>query len=190
MIRTVVYDDPDVQAHYAELATRKLGLIEPRERRKWRREAEAKAAQGAPHAARAGSTAAKDTVPTKLVKYVPVEVVTIAAGGFAAFKPTGNWLWGSLAAAAVVNVLYLFTTAAADPKVPRPRFYFYLLSGLAVVVWAIATIKPVQVAMHLTTDKAAYILVAGTFAIPLLDSFFTVVVAAVPWRQTRRASGH
>ncbi len=190
MIRTVVYDDPLVQEHYAELASGKLGLFAPRERRDLRVEAEAKVAEGAnAPAAKDGSTQAKDTVPTKLVKYVPAEVVTVTAGGFAAFNPTGDWLWTSLAVAALVNVLYLFTTAAmADPKIPRPRFYFYLLSALALVVWAIATIKPVEKAMHLTIDKAAYILVAGTFAIPLLDSFFTVIAAALPWPRPQGAT--
>jgi hypothetical protein len=179
-----------VQAHYAELASGTLGLVAPRQRRDLREQAEAKVAEGAhAPAAKHGSTHAKDTVPTKLVKYVPAEVVTVTAGGFAAFNPTGDWLWATLAAAALVNVVYLFTTAAtAGPKTPRPRFYFYLLSALALGVWAIATIQPVRTATHLTADKAAYLLVAGTFAIPLLDSFFTVIATSLSWPRPHGAT--
>ena len=70
-----------------------------------------------------------------------------------------------------MNIVYRFTVAATANagKAPRPRFYFYALSALAFVIWAIATTSPVQQAMHLTVSKAAYILVAGTFGIPLLD---------------------
>jgi len=41
MVRTVVYDDPEVQERYAALAPQTLGLIAPWQRRALRKEAEA-----------------------------------------------------------------------------------------------------------------------------------------------------
>jgi hypothetical protein len=190
MVRTIVYDSPQVQAHYLAEAPANLGLVAPRARRTLRVKAEQAVAASPPALAAADQskdTQPKDTVPTKLIKYVPAEVVTVTAGGFAAFNPSGDWIWASLAFGALVNVLYLFTTTASDSKAPRPRIYFYPLSALAYVVWAIATIASVQKAMSLTTDKAAYILVVGTFAIPLLDSFFTVVEGYLPGVQNAAA---
>jgi len=190
MVRTVVYDTPEVQARYATLVgDNQLGLIAPVARRKARQLAQASAPAAPPPAAAAApaapspsAPAAADTIPTKLVKYVPVEVVTVFAAGFAAFNPTGDWIWFGLAAGALVNILYLFTTAASSAKTtPRPPVYFYVLSAGAFVVWAIATITSLQTAMHLSTDKAAYILVAGAFGVPLLDSFLGVVDASLPW---------
>jgi len=192
MVRTVVYDAPAVQAEYAALAPADgLGLIAPRARRALLSEARtAAAAHPSADGAAAGSQPAQDTIPKKLIKYVPVEVVTVSAGGFAAFNPTGTWLWAALALGAVVNVIYLFTTAATTlgDKLPRPHVYFYLLSALAFVVWGIATIAPVQKAMHLTAAKAAYILVAGTFGIPLLDAFFTVIASSKLWQRPQDAT--
>ena len=196
MVRTVVYDSPEVQTHYAALADKQtLGLVAPLRRRTLRAEALQTATRSTtPPAApppASGSAAKQDTIPTKLVKYVPVEVVSVFAAGFAAFNPTGNWVWFGLTAGAIVNVFYLFTVAATanDGKTPRPRVYFYALSALAFVVWGIATISSIQTAMDLSVDKAAYILVAGTFGIPLLDSFFTVIEKSLPWPSVRGAAG-
>lgn len=200
MVRTVVYDAPAVQTQYASLIRQsRPGLVAPRHRRKARITAQAAAVAvppagippasvpppeaAAPAPAAQLAQPAQDTIPTKLVKYVPVEVVSVSAAGFAAFNPTGNWIWFGLTAGAVVNVLYLFAAAVKGlgDGTPRPRLYFYALSALAFVVWAIATIGPVQNAMHLSVDKAAYILVAGAFGIPLLDTFFGVFDVGLTW---------
>lgn len=176
MLRTVVYDSPEVQAHYTALAQDKnLAAVAPGQRRKLRADAVKKAAtQAAPSTTTQPEQA--DSLPTKLVKYVPAEVVAVSAAGFAAFNPTGDWIWFGVALGAVANVLYLFVTAqSAGSAALRPRSYFYLLSAGAFVVWAIATITSIRTAMHLNSAKADFILFAGAFGIPLLDSLFGVL---------------
>jgi len=176
MIRTIVYDSPEVRTEYAEAAREQgAGIFDLKTHRAVQNqirqrtaERQASGTSGAPQKA--------DDLQTKLVKYVPAEVVTVSAGGFAAFNPTGNWIWFGLGLGALANVLYLFVAAfQSTQKAPLPRWYFYVLSVVAFGVWAIATIAPIQGAMHLTAEKASFILVAGAFGVPLLDSFFGVV---------------
>lgn len=176
MVRTVVYDSPEVRAEYAEAArVQGASVFNLKAHRSVQnqirqRVAEQQAAGTSPPQQKA------DDLQTKLVKYVPAEVVTVTAGGFAAFNPTGNWIWFGLGLGALANVLYLFVSAfQSTEKVPLPRWYFYVLSVVAFGVWAIATVSPIQGAMHLTAEKASFILVAGAFGIPLLDSFFGVI---------------
>jgi hypothetical protein len=178
MVRAIVYDSPEVQAAYSaetrSRGTRRLDLKGRREVRNLVR-AKAKAAAPAP-AEQAAPQPSADNLQTKLVKYVPAEVVSVSAAGFAAFNPTGNWIWFGLGLGAVVNVIYLFVGAVQNSdKAPEPRWYFYLLSAAAFVIWAIATIEPIQKAMSLTESKASFILAAGAFGIPLLDSLFGVL---------------
>jgi len=177
MVRTIVYDSPEIRTEYAEAARVQgasafnLKAHRTVQNQIRQRADERQAAGGASRPARKA-----DDLQTKLVKYVPAEVVTVSAGGFAAFNPAGNWIWFGLALGAVANVLYLFVAAfQSTEKVALPRWYFYVLSVAAFVVWAIATISPIQGVMHLTAEKASFILVAGAFGIPLLDSFFGVV---------------
>jgi hypothetical protein len=178
VIRTVVYDAPDIQAAYAsQVRAQGAGPLSAKSRRQIRNQVRKKAAASAAAASGATAQPQADSLQTKLVKYVPVEVVSVSAAGFAAFNPTGNWIWFGMALGVIANVVYLFVAAvqSTDATHQRPRWYFYLLSAVAFVVWSIATISSIQGSLHLTEAKASFILFAGAFGIPLLDSLFGVL---------------
>lgn len=189
MVRAVVYDSPEIQAAYgAETRARGTRRFDIKARRDVRNHVRAKARSAAAPAVASEEKAQPDDLKTKLVKYVPVEVVSVSAAGFAAFNPTGGWIWFGLVLGAAANVIYLLVGAAQNrDKAPLPRWYFYVLSAVAFLVWSTATISSIQKAMSLTESKASFILAAGAFGIPLLDSFFGVLeVTFREDRSTRR----
>lgn len=176
MPRTVVYDTPIVQAELqkAEATTGARKATGPTAAS---RRAATTAAEQTPTAAvekAAVDKPTKDDYPAKLAKYVPGEVVAVSLAGFAAFGPTGNWVWLGLAIAIVANLIYLGQQAAKLAVASRPRPYFYILSCVAFVFWAAATIPQVRDKFGLdgevNADKAAYILFAAAFTIPALDN--------------------
>jgi hypothetical protein len=174
--RTVVYDSPIVQAELqsAEPSGPRRPTGPTAEER--RRANEAASPAGATLQAEAVSMPVKDDYTAKIAKYVQGEVVAVSIAGFSAFNPTGNWVWLALLLGIVANLIYLFGTAGTLQKASRPRFYFYILSCLAFVFWAAATIPQVRDRFGLADagdeDKAAYLLVAAAFALPALDTFF------------------
>ena len=177
MPRTVVYDTPIVQAELqkAEATTGVRKTVGPTAAS--RRAATTAANQTPPTAAdekAAVDKPTKDDYPAKLAKYVPGEVVAVSLAGFAAFGPTGNWVWLGLAIAILANIIYLGQQGANLAAASRPRPYFYILSCVAFVFWAAATIPQVRDKFGLdgeaNADKAAYILFAAAFTIPALDT--------------------
>jgi len=146
MPRTVVYDTPIVQAELqkAEATTGARKTTGPTAAS---RRAATTAAEQTPTAAvekAAVDKPTKDDYPAKLAKYVPGEVVAVSLAGFAAFGPTGNWVWLGLAIAILANLIYLGQQAAKLAVASRPRPYFYILSCVAFVFWAAATIPQVR----------------------------------------------
>jgi len=176
-----------VQLHYlAGLADRDDALSTLGRGEAWAAAAEA-AAAGAP--ASGGAEVAAKTVsaaePTttdgyleKLAKYVPAESITLTTLAFAALEPSSSDVWWLVAAGAVANVLYLFGTALQGRReAPMPRWYFYLLSAGALVLWSIAIIGPVGTKAGISGSNAeaakTFVLAAAAFLIPLLDSIIT-----------------
>lgn len=171
MPRAVISEGADVQAHYETLAPNDLGAFAPRRRATLRRKAQLQARADAAPAATAVDHPPADDYKTKLAKYVPVEIITLTASGFAVFNASGAGVWVGLALGAAATPIYLFfTTLSLDPKTPRPRIYFYALSAAAFVAWSIATIPQVATHMHLDGDQTKYILTIAAFAIPGLDT--------------------
>lgn len=176
MPRTIVYDPPIVQAalQTAEPSNARRPTGPPAEER--RRASEAAAADPPALQAEAVSMPVKDDYTSKIAKYVPGEVVSVSIAGFAAFDPTGAWVWVGLVLGILANLLYLFGTTGSLQAASRPRVYFYVLSCLAFVFWAAATIPQVRDTFGLgdagDEDKASYLLVAAAFLLPALDTFF------------------
>ena len=114
----------------------------------------------------------------KIAKYVPAEIVTLTTLAFAALTPRSNAVWWLVAGGAIANALYLYGTAlSASAKTPMPRWYFYPLSGLALVLWAIAVIGPVSSKVGISgsnaTTKKTFVLAVAAFLVPLLDTIGT-----------------
>lgn len=181
MPRTVIYDTPIVQAELQVTeTTRGRKPTGPTRGRKPtgptaadRRDAY-KTGPTAPAEAAAIEKPLKDDYASKLAKYVPGEVVAVSLAGFAAFGPTGNWVWFALGLGLAANFIYLAQLAAGLSLASRPRPYFYVLSSVAFVFWAAATIPQVRGKFGLdgevNADKAAYLLFAAAFTIPALDT--------------------
>jgi hypothetical protein len=169
--RTVVYDDPIAQARLVEddPGRRKTPTAAARRKvdRKTEPATEAEKVQAA-------QLPVKDDYTSKIAKYVPAEVVAVSVAGFAAFNPTGRWIWGGIALGIGANLLYLGGNAVRLDPVSRPRWFFYILSGVAFLAWALATIPQVRRKFDLAgtenDQKAAYILAAAAFGLPLLDT--------------------
>lgn len=178
MPRTIVYDTPIVQAELqsSKPARPRRPTGPTAEARRKANEAASAAAASTGVQAEAVSMPVKDDYTAKIAKYVPGEVVSVSIAGFAAFDPTGAWVWVGVLLGILANLIYLFGTAGTLQKASRPRFYFYVLSCLAFVFWAAATIPQVRDKFGLgdpgDEDKASYLLVAAAFILPALDTFF------------------
>jgi uncharacterized membrane protein YecN with MAPEG domain len=118
-----------------------------------------------------------DGVASKIAKYVPAELVSIATLFFAAFTLTGWRVWLFVAVGAVFNVLYLLSVSRAAKDTPNPRVYFYVLSAVAFILWSMATIDSVAAAAHLSgstsSGQRAFILALAAFSMPMLDTLFS-----------------
>jgi hypothetical protein len=114
---------------------------------------------------------ADDGVATKVAKYVPAEMVTVATGFFAAFDPNDRVLVAALLIGAALNVVYLLSVARADKTAQKPPQAFYALSAAAFLLWSASVIDEVAAFAHLDTDpKRAFVLTFAAFALPLADS--------------------
>ncbi len=115
-----------------------------------------------------------DGPASKIAKYVPAEMVTIAMLFFASFSVSGTALWVFVAIGAGLNVLYLMSVSRGDTVTPNPKWYFYLLSSVAFVLWSLATIDAVAKEAGLsgsTSDgQRAFVLALAAFSMPLLDT--------------------
>ena len=187
MPRTVVHDSPLVQQHYAALIDAELAgrggassrrrRVSTREAIRLRKTAQQDASSGTAVQGAAAPTVGADDYLSKLVKYVPAETIAIVTLGFGVFGPEGNWVWFWLCLAAAANVVYLSATALALPQTaPRPRVYLYVLSALAFLAWAVATVPAARTAAHISganaNQRAGFVLAAAAFLIPALDTIF------------------
>jgi hypothetical protein len=171
--RTVVYDQPFEQAHQKELLA---GQPDGKPTRAVRKAAQARVAEGkVPTASKAELAAlpTTDSYVSKIAKYVPAEMTAVMLAFFAAFTIEGNWIWLFLGLGAVINVIYLFSIAVVQPVTQRPRTYFYGLSVLAFMGWAIAVLEVVQGKVGIDSEvQEAFVLAATAFLIPALDTVF------------------
>ena len=175
-----------VQLHYlSELGEREHGLADLGRGVSWLQAARSAATEPpAPGAETAAKTVGAAEPPStdgyleKLAKYVPAESITLTTLAFAALEPSSSQVWWLVAAGALANVLYLFGTALQGrQETPMPRWYFYLLSAMALVLWSIAIIGPVGTKAGISGGNAeaakTFVLAAAAFLIPLLDTIIT-----------------
>jgi hypothetical protein len=100
--RTVVYDDPIAQARLAEDDPGGKPTAAARKKVNRRTEPATEAEK-----TQAVELPVKDDYTAKIAKYVPAEVVAVSVAGFAAYNPTGRWIWFGIALGIVANLVYL-----------------------------------------------------------------------------------
>jgi hypothetical protein len=124
-----------------------------------------------------------DDYKAKLVKYVPAEVIAFYIPAYALASKSGSVAAGSRGETAQIVVIiisilgligYLFLRS--DKSSP-PRPYFYLLSVLAFLAWAIGTSSVGQDVFHLPETLNEFTVLAAVFLIPMLDDLITRVFA-------------
>lgn len=108
----------------------------------------------------------------KLVKYVPAEVL----GGFvplsalAAGTGHDSAVWVAAAAGLIGTPAYLAIQSRRVPLDKKPRPYFYLLSALAFLVWAVGTSSPLREVTGIGQNLAEFFLGLTVFLMPVLDA--------------------
>ncbi|MFI7585472.1 hypothetical protein ACIB24_00180 [Spongisporangium articulatum] len=118
-----------------------------------------------------------DGYASKLAKYVPVEVITLATSFFAVFQVGRGWVYFWLAVATVANAVYLVAIGVQQPPETRPENYFYVLATFAFLFWAAATIDAVATTFGLSggtgAGQRAFVLAFAALFIPAVDSLFS-----------------
>lgn len=129
------------------------------------------------------STQSGDDYGDKLVKYIPGEVLAFFLPAWALFANEGTseaestmtWRWIVFFVALVATVGYLLLRAPKQGETPAPPpWYFYVLSALAFVAWAIGTTDAGQVLFCLSSEVGSkFIIMAAVLLIPMIDGLLT-----------------
>lgn len=125
-------------------------------------------------AKQAGQPATGDTLPEKLVKYIPGETLAFTVPVAAALGSDHEvWLIAMLIVAALGTPAYLWNSATSLPADQRPLTHFYVLATVAFGCWAIGTCPSVANLISVDDVVAGVILAAAVFLVPLLDGVLT-----------------
>jgi len=126
----------------------------------------------------------------KLVKYVPGELVatftaiTAASGGVDEFTrpPLSANLVAKiiLLAFVVITPIYFWIGARSLPESDKPAPYFYILSLLAFLIWALAISQQARDGLPISAGLSEFLLATGAFAIPLIDEWLTTLLFPKP----------
>jgi hypothetical protein len=112
-----------------------------------------------------------DRYGDKLVKYIPAEALAFYLPMYTLMKDQGP---GSRYAAFIVAVLgvplYLFTRS--DRSSP-PNWYYYVISVLAFVAWAIGTSTLGQDLFALSEVSSKFVTGCAVFLLPAVDALLT-----------------
>jgi hypothetical protein len=123
-----------------------------------------------PRARERGTHTASDSLPVKLVKYVPAEVLAFFVP-LSAILGDGRrgLLWLTAVAAVVGTPLYLAAGARRLPSDDRPSAYFYALATMAAIAWLLGTSSATAHLVGLDSVAAAVIMGLAVFIIPVID---------------------
>ena len=117
----------------------------------------------------------RDDYITKLIKYVPAEVVAAFTGLTAAAAAVGdNAVWWIFAIGILATVGYYYRSAYKLPPTDRPRPYFYVLSVVAFVIWSLAVNESIRGLFDMDARVSEFFLVVGAFLIPFVDEMLTI----------------
>jgi hypothetical protein len=118
-----------------------------------------------------------DSLPEKLVKYVPAETLAFFVPLAAAIGTENRAvLIAVVVIAAVGTVGYLWWAARALPPEQRPLVHFYVLAVIAFACWAIATAPNLAQLLGIDTLIAGVILACAVFLIPLADNILSALI--------------
>jgi hypothetical protein len=111
-----------------------------------------------------------DSLPEKLVKYVPAETLAFFIPVSAAVGDDRDvLLLVATAIAAIGTAAYLWLNAQKLEDRQKPLPHFYVLAVLAFLAWAIGTATNLAKLLGMDDVVAGIVLLAGIFLIPLAD---------------------
>lgn len=121
--------------------------------------------------------ATRDDYLTKIIKYVPAEIVAAFAGLSAAAAAVDDW---AVVAVFVVGLIatpaFFYLSAHTLPKPDQPKLYFYGLTLVAFVIWSLAISENVRDQIDIDAQLSEFLLVVGAFLIPFLDEMITILL--------------
>ena len=141
-------------------------------------------ATGAAGAALVKTEAAREPVRddylTKVVKYVPGEVLVAFLGIVAAASAVGansrdGALWAVFAMGIVATIGYYFLSSYRQEAENQAAPYFFLLAPLSFFVWAIAISGEMRELFNIGEKMSELVLIGGAFTIPFFDEVLTLV---------------
>jgi hypothetical protein len=115
-----------------------------------------------------------DSLPERLVKYVPAETLAFfvpVAGSIGSSR--SPLLIAAVSAGLVGTVGYLWLAGQRAESDQRPRGHFYILAAVAFVCWAIGTSANVAHLVRIDQVTAGVILGLAVFLVPLIDEVLT-----------------
>ena len=122
---------------------------------------------------------APDDYKAKLVKYIPAEVIGFFIPAYALVSRNGIDASGndSVMAQIVVVVVSLLGLVGylyvSSDKYRPPRLYFYFLSVIAFLAWAVGTSSVGQDVFHLPERFNELTVLGAVFLIPMFDELLT-----------------
>jgi hypothetical protein len=127
-----------------------------------------------------------DDYRAKLVKYIPAEVIGFFIPAYALVSRNGSDTSASGSATAQIVVVvvslvglvgYLYVSSAKERP---PRLFYYVLSILAFLAWAVGTSSVGQDVFHLPERLNEFTVLVAVFLIPMVDELLTRAFATRP----------
>jgi hypothetical protein len=111
-----------------------------------------------------------DDYPTKLVKYVPAEVVSFFLVATSVFGDRQPILVATLIACLAGTPLYLYVASRHLVPLNRPPAYYYVLALIAFAAWAVGTSTAVDGLLRMDKALGQFLLLLTVFLIPGIDT--------------------
>lgn len=129
---------------------------------------------GPPAPGSAGTSAPSDDFSSKVLKYVPGEVVAFYVPITALAGANDHTILGvALAAGLIATPLYQLISARKISAERRARWWAYVLGMVAFAAWALATSSATAALFDLSQKLTGVILAVAALFIPALDALFT-----------------
>ena len=116
-----------------------------------------------------------DTLPEKIAKYVPAEVLAFFIPTYA-LLPEGDigLRWTVLVIGLIGTVVYLMVSRPADAQ---PRSFFYVLAAISYLAWAIGTSDAGTELFKLSEAASRVLFAAAVFLVPGVDELIMRAIA-------------
>ena len=109
-----------------------------------------------------------DDYASKLVKYIPGEVLAFFLPATALAAADTGLQWAALAIGLVATAGYLYVYNRRN-NLPAPRPLYVALSGLAFLAWAFGTSAPTRGLIGLPDIYAQFVLLVAVLGIPMFE---------------------